>query len=510
MKIITADQAAALLQDHWTLVPGGFGSCGHPDAVTQAIQRRFLAERRPRGLTLLFAAGAGDKTGRGLDALAHEDLVHRAIGGFWGLAPKLTDLVRDNRIEAHNWPQGVISQLFRATAARLPGVISRTGLGTFVDPDEDGGRLNRLTQRSLVRKIAIGDEAFLFYPAQPINCALVRGTTSDGQGNISGEDEVSFQDSLAQSTAARNTGGIVIAQVERLVENGSIQPHDVRVPGVLVDYVVVADTAQHPQTYGTRMDRSFVTAGQRRPEPVELTPQHMIIARRAAEEIRRRPGALVNLGIGMPAAIGRVANELGLNDFVLTVESGQIGGTPASGLSFGASTHPQAVIEQSALFDLYDGGGLDLAFLGFAEADSAGHVNVSRFANKMPGAGGFINISQNAKVVVFCGTLTARNLEVKVTRGQLRIVQEGKTKKFVQRVGQVTFNGERSLSSKQKILFVTERAVFSLVNGVLRLDEIAPGIDIETHIVPQMDAHFVISPGCKLMPSSAFEGMQDV
>ncbi|MDR3440741.1 malonate decarboxylase subunit alpha [Telmatospirillum sp.] len=504
MRVISAQEAAALVQDHWTVVPGGFGSCGHPDVLTRALGERFARDGSPRDLTLLFAAGAGDKAGRGLDALARAGLVRRAIGGFWGLAPSLCKLVRENRIEAHNWPQGVISQMFRATASGAPGLLSRTGLETFVDPDESGGCMNSITKVPLVKKMRIGDEPFLFFPRLPIDCALIRGTRADKNGNISTEREVSFTDSLSQATAARNSGGIVIAQVEELVENGDIQPHAVRVPGVLVDYVVVAEPTDHPQTYGTQFDPKFVSPGPATPSPRKLTPQHLVVARRAAEELRTRPGALVNLGIGMPAAIGQIAAENCLTDFTLTVESGQIGGIPAADLSFGASTHPQAVLEQSALFDLYDGGGLDIAFLGFAEADSSGNVNVSRFADRMPGAGGFINISQSARSVVFCGSFTTDGLRIEVGEGRLDILSEGRTSKFVPQVSHVTFNGQTAARRGQSVTYVTERAVFSLVDGALHLIEVAPGVDVDEQIIPFMSANLIISPNCREMDTRHF------
>lgn len=505
MQTLTADDAAALIRDSWTVVPGGFGCCGHPEAISAAIGRRFQAEGHPRNLTLLFGAGSGDRDQRGINHLARDGLVARAIGGFWGFAPALGRLAKANRIEAHNWPQGVVSQLFRAMAAELPGVLSRAGLGTFIDPDQDGGCLNECTTETMIRKVTLGNETFLLYPRVPVDCAIIRGTRCDERGNLTMERDISFQDGLAQAQAAHNAGGIVIAQVEEIVPNGTLDPHDVKVPGVLIDYVVVAEKPDHPQTYGTYYDDAFVTAGEAAPD-IELPPLlRRIIAGRALQELKRHPGAIVNLGIGMPAEIGPVAAAEGYDDYTLTVESGQFGGIPATGLSFGASRHPQAVIEQSSLFDFYDGGGLDMAFLGFAQADSSGHVNVSHFSDRMPGIGGFANIARAARNVTFCGAFSTDGLEIRVENGRLKILREGRVRKFVQRVDKISFNGQIAAQEGRAVTYVTERAVFRLTNGTLRLAEVAPGIDIERDIIRQIDAAIVIDQDCREMDPRLFQ-----
>ncbi|MBL8573163.1 MAG: acyl CoA:acetate/3-ketoacid CoA transferase [Hyphomicrobiaceae bacterium] len=506
MQIISADAAARLIEDSWTIIPGGFGCCGHPEAITAALGRRFRAEGRPRNLSLLFAAGSGDRCGRGLDHLAQDGLVRRAIGGFWGFTPRLGAMAVAGKIDAHNWPQGVISQLFRATAARLPGVLSRVGIGTFIDPDQDGGCLNATSQPGLIRRMEIDGASLLFYPTSSINCALIRGTHVDEAGNLTMEHEVSYQDGLAQAQAARNCGGIVIAQVAEVVARGSLRPQDVRVPGSLIDYVVVADEADHPQTYAEAFNPAYVEAGlagapRARPIPLE----RRVVARRALEEMRKHPGALVNLGIGIPSEIGLVAHQAGYDDFTLTVESGQFGGIPASGLSFGASAHSQALIEQSAMFDLYDGGGIDIAFLGFAQVDSAGNVNVSHFPGKTPGIGGFANISRAAKRQVFCGTFTAGGLDVDFADGALRIRREGRERKFVPHVPKISFNGGMAARSGQPVTYITERAVFELNNNCLKLKEVAPGIDIDRDIVGQMGASILIGNNVREMDRHLFE-----
>lgn len=505
MKVISEQQAADLIEDGWTIIPGGFGSCGHPDGLTRAISERFKREGRPRQIGLLFTSASGDLEGRGVDLFAKSGLVARAIGGFWGLVPRLGEMARRGEIEAHNWPQGVISQLFRAIAAKKPGVISSIGLNTFVDPNNEGGCLNDRGRGPLVQRVDVAGATTLFYPALDVNCALLRGTCCDPDGNISMEREVSYSDSLAQAMAVKNCGGTVIVQVEALVGRHEIEPQHVKIPGVLVDYVTVSRPGEHPQTYAEVYNSEFICPGVQTPDRGAISCAERIIAKRALQEIRQQNAQVVNLGIGMPTVIGRVAEENGCpGSEVFTVESGVVGGRPAFGLSFGASYRPSAVIEQAALFDFYEGGGIDVACLGFAEIDAAGNVNVSQFGSKLQGAGGFINISQSARFIIFCGTLTAAGLNVEMGPEGLQIVQEGRIKKFVRQVSHLTFNGGYAQLLRQRVMFVTERAVFSLRNGVIYLDEVAPGIDIARDIVPCIEGGFVISADCKRMKGDVF------
>ncbi|WP_414147695.1 acyl CoA:acetate/3-ketoacid CoA transferase [Erwinia sp. BNK-24-b] len=505
MQVINEQEAARLLQDQWTVVPGGFGSCGHPDSLTRAIRSRFDDEGAPKNLSLLFASAAGDRLGKGVDALALPGLVAKAIGGFWGLVPALSNMATQGTIEAHNWPQGIVSQLFRAIASGKSGIYSKIGLETFVDPDRDGGLLNCGGSPSLVKKLALDDEQILFYPSIKIDCALLRGSCSDREGNISMYNEVSYSDALSQAMAAKNSGGIVIVQVEKIVEHDELQPHHVNIPGILVDYVVVAKEGDHPQTYGNINNPEFVTRGKKKHSSEEISIAEKIIARRALAEINHTNAKVVNLGIGIPALIGNLDQENNTKRrFCLTVESGIIGGDPASGLSFGASTHPDAIIEQAALFDFYEGGGLDLSCLGFAEVDTFGNINVSKFNSRVFGAGGFINITQSTKNILFCGTFTAIGLEVSLADGNLIIIKEGSVKKFVKNVSHLTFNGNYSAKLKQNIKLITERAVFTLKNSVIYLDEYAPGININTDIIANMDANVVISADCRMMDKKIF------
>jgi propionate CoA-transferase len=498
MKLISAEAAVALIEDGWCVVPGGFGSCGHPDALTAALRERFLRTGTPRNLALLFGPGPGDKQGKGIDAIALPGLVSRAIGGFWGLCPQLAAMARSGEIEAHNWPQGVISRMFSAIASKSPGILTHVGLDTFVDPDVDGGVFDTRGSTPLVEKVAFKGQVSLFYPAQRVDCVLLRGTAADRHGNITFIEETSYMDALAQAQAARNCGGIVIVQVKSLIDGCIDNPRDIRIPGFLVDYIVLADEADHPQTYGCAHHPDYTrNGGQRNPLPEKSFPlAKELIAYRAALELRAQRHQNVNLGIGIPALVGASAHAMGLKNFTLTVESGVTGGVPDEGLSFGAVFGPEAVIEQSAMFDFYDGGGLDLAFLGFAEADVDGNVNVSRFNGRFTGAGGFINISQSAKKIVFCGTLTAGGLEVTWRDGRLHVQQEGQFRKFGPRVAHLTFNGRTALDRGQEVMFITERAVFALTTDGLELREIADGIEVR-------DVQALLGFPCRVSPTLA-------
>ncbi len=502
-RITSAAEAVAAIPNGATVAVGGFVGAGHPEALTAALEQRFLTDGSPRDLTLLYAAGQGDRGERGLNHLAHVGLVKRVVGGHWNLAPKLGKLALENQIEAYNFPQGVLCVLLREIAAKRPGVITKIGMNTFVDPQNDGGRLNARTTEPLVERLTLDGETWLRYRAFPVHAGLIRATSADRRGNLSMEREGLIGEVLPIAQAAKNHGGIVIAQVERVVERIA-DPKSVRVPGVLVDYIVVAEPAQHPQTFGEQFNEAFVTAADGRGTLAPLPfSERKIIGRRALMEIRR--GDIVNLGIGLPEAVAAVAAETGrLGEFTLTLESGPTGGVPASGLSFGCSHYPEAIVDQPSQFDFYDGGGLDTAVLGAVEVDAEGSVNVSTFAGRFAGIGGFVNIAQSAKRVVFCCTFRAGDLEVAVDRGSLRIVREGRHAKFVKRVQQVCFHGPSALARGQEVLFITERAVFALTPAGLVLREIAPGVAAEKQILPLME-FAPASVESRLMPTACFE-----
>jgi propionate CoA-transferase len=492
-KIVTPQEAVAIIRDGDTLCCSGFGSNGVPVELILALEKRFLETGAPRNLTLLFGGGPGDGADGGVNHLAHEGLLDRVVGGHYGLVPKLGRLALEGKVEAWNLPLGVVSHLYRDMACRLPGSLSRVGLGTFVDPRLEGGRINSRTKEDLVKVVQVEGEELLFYKAIPIKVAFIRATTSDPEGNLTCERESLTQDTLAIATATKNCGGFVIAQVERVAEYGSLNPRRVKVPGVMVDCVVVARPENHMQTFASSYNPAY-SAEVRVPldalEPMPLD-ERKVIARRAAFELM--PNAVVNLGIGMPEGVASVAaEEKILRYMTLTAEPGLIGGVPQSGLDFGSAVNADAVIDMNQQFDFYDGGGLDLACLGLAQCDEEGNINVSKFGPKLAGAGGFINITQNSRIVIFAGTFTAGGLDVAVKDGSLSIRREGRAKKFVKRVEQVTFSGRHAAGSGQRVLYVTERCVFRLTPRGLELAEVAPGVDIERDILAHMEFRPVV------------------
>ncbi|MEC4766598.1 CoA-transferase [Halomonas sp. CUBES01] len=514
MKVITAEQASQLIKSEATLSTGGFGSCGHPEALTAALAERFIKTGQPQNLTLIFAAGQGDKGERGLNRLAIPGLIKRVIGGYWALTPMLGKLALAGTIEAHNWPQGVISHLYRTIAAGAPGVITKLGLGTFIEPDQDGGRIDCQDTSSLVRKILLEGESYLLYPALPLNCVFIRGTRCDRKGNLSMEAEANFHDVLTQAMAARNSGGIVIAQVEEICEPEELSLKDIRVPGILIDYVVISEKHHHWQTYGTQYNADFVSRTQATAshkgitEPMPVAKK--IIAQRALMEIEHFDEPVVNLGIGLPEKIATVARDAGIQNLGLTVESGAIGGFPAGDMSFGASMNPEAVIDQPSIFDFYNGGGVDIAFLSFAEVGAGGHVNVAKLGKRINGVGGFVNIAEAAKNLVFCGTFTAGGLETHCTNGRLIILKEGSIRKFRVDVEKICFNAHATAPQKGMVLYVTERCVLRWESGQLLLIEIAPGIDLVQDILNQSDTPITVSSTLRLMPTALFETAQAV
>jgi propionate CoA-transferase len=505
--LCTASEAAALVEPGRTVVCGGFVGAAHPEALTAAIEERFQKTGEPRDLTLLYAAGQGDGVSRGLNHLAHRGLVKRVIGGHWGLVPKLGQMAIAGEVEGVIFPQGVVCQLLRDIAAGRPGCITHVGLGTFIDPKFDGGRLHPNSPGDLVERVELAGKTWLFYRAFPVHVGLIRATAADPFGNLVMSEEAVIGEVLPIAQAVHNCGGVVLAQVREILDEPA-PPNTVRVPGILVDRIVVAPPEQHHLTFGEESNPAYFSPQPSGTDIASLLGEPMpldarrIIAARACDELE--PGMIANLGIGVPEGIARIAAERGiLSDVALTVESGPIGGVPAGGLSFGASSYPEAIIDQPAQFDFYDGGGLDFAALGAAQVDQYGNVNVSKFHDRVAGVGGFVNISQNARRLVFCGTMTSGGLAVSVQNGRLVIENEGRHRKFLEQVEQVSFSGQLARKSGQDVLFVTERAVFRLAREGLELTEVAPGIDVEAQVLSQLDFRPRIGD-VKEMPASSF------
>ncbi|QET04179.1 acyl CoA:acetate/3-ketoacid CoA transferase [Cupriavidus pauculus] len=534
MKVITASQAAELVQSGWTVASAGFVGAGHAEGVTEALERRFLQRGMPRDLTLVYSAGQGDRGARGVNHFGNAGMTRAIVGGHWRSATRLATLAMQEACEGYNLPQGVITHLYRAIAGGKPGVLTKVGLHTFVDPRTaqdaryHGGAINARARDAIaagsanwVEAIDFRGDEYLFYPSFRIDCALIRCTAADPRGNLSTHREAFHHELLAMAQAAHNSGGIVIAQVESLVDfHETLQA--IHVPGILVDYVVVSEAPEHHQmTFAEVYNEAYVRpwrgeaahAAEALPSAPASLDARTIVQRRAVMELAARAPRVVNLGVGMPAAVGALAHQAGLDGFTLTVEAGPIGGTPADGLSFGASAYPEAVVDQPAQFDFYEGGGIDLAILGLAELDGHGNVNVSKFGEGeralIAGVGGFINITQSARAVVFMGTLTAGGLEIAVRDERLSIVAEGRVKKIVPEVSHLSFNGPYVASLGIPVIYVTERAVFEMrtdANGESRLTlvEIAPGIDLQRDVLDQCATPIAVADDLRQMDARLF------
>jgi propionate CoA-transferase len=504
LRVVDFSTAVQLVHNGDTVLIGGSGG-GHavPEKLIASLSERFQETASPRGITLLHPVGLGDMKSQGVDRLAYPDLIKRIITGALVNTPAIQEMARRDQLEAYTLPQGSLSQLMREMAAGRPGLISHVGLHTFVDPRFGGGRQSPSAREALVELVEFAGSEWLFYKPIHIDIAFLRGTTADEDGNISMEQEAIFGEMLSMAQAARRCGAVVIVQVARLAKRNSLPPKQVKIPGMLVDLVVV-DPDQR-QTYLTNYSPAY--AGELR-VPLNTIPalefnSRKVIARRAAMELF--PGAICNLGAGVSTGIANVAAEEGfLQDIVLTNEQGLIGGAPASGVDAGAAINYDSIVDQPYQFDFYDGGGLDLAFLSFAQVDSMGSVNVSRFGEKVIGVGGFQNIAQNAKTIVFSGTFTAGRQEIIWDDGETSIRMDGDLFKFVKELDQVSYSGAYAQSLGQRALYITERAVFQRGSQGLELIEIAPGVNLERDVLAKMGFRPVVSPDLKVMDQRLF------
>ncbi|MCW5692611.1 MAG: 3-oxoacid CoA-transferase [Pseudolabrys sp.] len=504
MKLLSAAEAAQLVNSGTRLlVSGSGGGHGVPEAVLEAIEHRFLSESAPRDLTLIHVVGIGDRQLKGAARFRHPGMLKKSITSALIDSPPLMTLAMENKIESYILPQGVMAQMMRDIAGGRPGLITKTGLNTFIDPRNGGGRQNASSKDELIELMTIDGEEWLRFKPLKFDVAILRGTTADEDGNISMEQEAIPGEFLSMAQATRRNGGIVIVQVKRMARRGVLSPRAVKIPGILVDFVVV-DPEQR-QTYATDYNPSY--AGELRVplesvKPLPFGPRK-IVARRAAMEFT--PGAICNLGAGISTGIAAVAAEEDIVEtIVLTNEQGFVGGAPLTGPDSGTAQNYDCVVDQPYQFDFYDGGGLDLAFLSFAEVDRYGSVNITRFADKIVGVGGFINITQNARHVVFSGTFTAGGLDVACADGMLKIVKEGAHRKFVEAIEYISYSGPFAVKEGRTALFVTERAVLRAVNGALEVIEIAPGIDLEKDVLRHMAFTPRVAADLKLMDKRIF------
>ncbi len=503
-KFMTADAAAALIGDGDTVVLiGGGGGLVEASCMHEAVEKRFLATGHPRRLTVVHSLGIGDRKSRGMNRFAHEGMVKRVIGGHWVWSPRMQQLAKEEKIEAYVLPGGVAMQLFREIGAGRPGLLTHVGLGTFVDPRVEGGRMNRAATEELVEVVRVDGRELLRYKPFPVNIAIIRGSFADAHGNISLDQEPANVDIYAAALAAHNSGGKVIAQVRTAVDIGQLPARSVRVPGAIVDAVVVdpSQSMGYDVVYDPTMSGEIKgPASAAAPQPFTV---RQLIARRAADELV--DGAVLNYGYGIPDGVAKLIAERGhLDRYYQTIEHGTYGGELLDGTLFGYARNATAMIDGPSQFDFYSGGGLDIAFLGFGEIDRVGHVNVSKLGGVTVGPGGFIDIAQNAKKVVFCGTFDAKGAEFEISSGRLRIVRHGEVMKFVAEVEQITYSGREALKRGQNAVYVTERAVFRLTEHGLALTEVAPGIDVRRDVLERMKFAPHIQGDPALMAASHF------
>lgn len=511
-QFITPGQAAQLVKDGAMIALGGFGSHNGPDALLQALADRYRESAHPAKLTVVTGVSTGDNSQDdiGMNRIAIEGLIDTIIAAHLANPPKISAMAAANQIAAYTLPLGVVVHLFRAIAGKKPGVLTHVGLNTFVDPRQEGCKVNdraRAQGREVVELVEMQGREYLFYPSFPLDICFIRGTYADEDGNISIEHEDLTGAELEIASAVHNCGGIVVVQVEDVVRSGSIHPRKVRIHRKFVDYVVKCPSPDlHMQNYANAAYQPALT-GEIRCSAGGIAPMAMsirkVIARRGVMELR--PNCVINLGIGIPSGVGSVANEEGINDrAILSLESGPLGGVPLEGVGFASSMNPETINSICDTFDFYDGGFLDMTFLGAAEVDQQGNVNVSKFGPRCPGPGGFINISQNTPAVYFMSGFTAGKSQIEVADGKLNIRQDGPGVKFIRKVQQITFSAENALRNGQRVHYITERAVFRLTPDGIELIEIAPGVDLERDILGRMEFRPLIAEDLKVMDPRIF------
>jgi len=508
-NFITAQAAAEMIQDGKTIATVAMTLVSSSESILKAIENRYLETGHPNDMTLVHSCGQSDRE-RGIQHFAHEGLVTRIIGGHWGLQPRWMDMIANNQVEAYCLPQGQMAQLYGSMACGLPGKLSKVGLGTFIDPRVEGGKMNSRTKQleEIVDVMEVYGEEYLLYKSIPLDYCIIRGTCCDEMGNLTTDEEAMKLEVLPAVLATKRFGGKVIAQVRDVAQAGTLNAKHITVPGVFIDAVVICDNPMedHRQTSSWYFDPSYcgmlrVPQGSIDPPPFN---ERKFIARRAAQELY--PNCIINLGTGIPNdMVGKVCNEEGLgDDITITVESGLYGGVQAGGVDFGIAQNLDAMISHHEQMYYYNGAGVDITFMGAGELDGEGNVNATKMGARCTGAGGFIDITQNAKKVVFCATFTAAGAKYDFSDGTLTIAQEGKVRKMVDKVAQVSFNGKLAREKGQKVVFVTERAVFELVPEGVMLIEIAPGVDLERDVLGQMDFTPIVSADLKEMDASLF------
>jgi propionate CoA-transferase len=488
-QFLSAADAAGLVRDGQTVAISGNGAgMISAESIFAALETRFLESGHPKDLTLVHSLGLGDRGALGTNRFAHEDMVRKVIAAHFTWSPKMQQLIREEKVEAYCLPGGVIQQLLREIGAGRPGLFTRTGLGTFVDPRQGGGRCNGRSLEQVVELLSIDGQEVLHYKPFSVDVAIIRATYADTRGNLSPEEEAVDLDIYSMALAAHNRGGRVLAQVRKVLEAGALRPRSVRVPGIMVD-AVVEEPAQ-TQFYGLAYDPTI--GGSQRASlaasaaEVPSKLERRIVARRAAMELK--PGASLNFGFGIPGGIfGVIAEQGRAGELWISVEQGAHNGRMLDDRLFGAARNADAIVSSVDQFDFYSGGGVDIAFLGMGEVDEPGNVNVSHLGGNIIGPGGFIEIAQYARKVVFCGSFDAQGTELKWSDGRLAVVRPGRLRKFVKRVDRITFAASYARKSGQEVLYVTERAVFRLNQDGLALIELAPGIDIEHDILPYME-----------------------